>query len=131
MVPELGLFFALLFVMSRHFIVRIKFDLPSGGISRAVLYGSVSIANVTEIVDVGGREQSPGGERMYGCISPLRMLVRSKNVEYNLAYPFHPKAPTSVHDLEKFLVLFTPKPVKACNLEITPKVTSVVNFPFH
>jgi hypothetical protein len=45
--------------------------LPSGGVSRTMLDGSVPISKVTEVMDVTGREQSTGGKGMDRSVTPL------------------------------------------------------------
>jgi hypothetical protein len=50
--------------------------LAGRSVGRAMLNGSVPVAEVTEVMDITRREESTGGERVNGSITPLVQSVR-------------------------------------------------------
>ena len=46
-------------------------------------------------------------------------------------YSLHPEPPAPIHHLKKVVVCFTPKPVESGNLKVAPKMTHVIDLPFH
>ena len=60
--------------------VRSPFPVPrgeraGGGVSGTVLDGGVAVAEVAEVVDVGGGEEGAGCEGVDGGVAPLRWLL--------------------------------------------------------
>ena len=50
-------------------------ELAGGGVSGTVLDGGVAVAEVAEVVDVGGGEEGAGCEGVDGGVAPLRWLL--------------------------------------------------------
>lgn len=69
--PVLVFFNPLLLIVGGLFEVRLARQLPSGGVSRTMLDGSMPVSKVTEVMDVTGREQSTGGKGMDRSVTPL------------------------------------------------------------
>lgn len=66
------------FLLALLFIFGVRVEEGDGGelsslgsVCRAMLNGGVTVANVTEVVDIAGAEESTSGERVDGCITPL------------------------------------------------------------
>lgn len=49
----------------------------------------------------------------------------------SVTYPFHPEATTSVHGLEKVLVLLAAEPAQTGNFKVGPEVAHVVALSLH
>lgn len=69
--PVLVLFDPLLLVLGRLLEVGFTRELASGGIGGAVLNGGVSIAEITEVMDVFWTEEGASRKRMDRSITPL------------------------------------------------------------
>ena len=82
-----------------------------------MLNGGMSVAEIAEVVDIGGGEQSACGEGMDGCVTPLRydMLAEGFNLAQKkrtiVTYSFHPETAGAVHHLEEFFVFLTPEEI--------------------
>ena len=73
MLPVIVLLESLALVHCRLLEVRLPRQLPSERrVGRAMLDGRVSVPKVTEVVDVARGQQSTGGERVDGRVTPLR-----------------------------------------------------------
>ncbi len=99
-----------------------------------MLNGSVPVPEVTKVVNVARRQESTGSERVNRSITPLKLLlasVLSLATKGGGTYSLHPKATTTVHDLEEVVIFFTPEPVEAGNLEVGPEMAHVVLLTLH
>ena len=65
----------LLFILGRHLQPGNSGQLPGGGVGRTMLDGGVPVAEVTEIVDVAGRQENTGRQRMDRRVTPLVQSV--------------------------------------------------------
>lgn len=73
MLPVVVLLESLALICCRLLEVRLPRQLaPQRGVGRAMLDGGVSVPKVAEVVDVARGQQSTGGERVDGRITPLR-----------------------------------------------------------
>lgn len=70
-VPELVLLQPLAVVQRGLLQVRVARELAGGRVGGAVLDRRVAVAEVAEVVDVAGGEESTGGEGVYGRVTPL------------------------------------------------------------
>ena len=106
--------------------------MASRSIGRTMLDCSVSIAKVTEVVDISRSEKSTSCERVNWSISPLE-FVSIIRVYRALAssYTFHPKPSTAIHHLEEVFVLLTSKPTEFGDFEIRPEMAHIVLLPLH
>lgn len=75
--PVLVLFPADFFVKCRLLQPWFPFQLPSWCVGRTVCNCCMTIANITEVMDIAGSEKSAGGKRMYRSITPLQILALS------------------------------------------------------
>jgi hypothetical protein len=76
-VPVLVLGDALALVLGGLLEPGLAGQLLPGRVGRAVLDGGVPVAKVAEVVDVAGREEGAGRERVDGCVAPLFCLQKS------------------------------------------------------
>jgi hypothetical protein len=131
--PVLVFLNALLLIICSFLEVRDAGELAGRGIGWAMLDGSMTVAEVTEVVDIARCEESTCGERVDRSVTPLNRSVSTKPavIVRRLTYPFIPETATPVHHGEEVFVFLAAEPIQSSNFEVTPEMAHVVALAFH